>query len=203
VLTPVLSLDMEDPLDFIRKHGSFPTVKVGHNLAVKGKKILDELQNMGLKIILDLKFCDIPSTVIRSIRSWDHESVIGFTLHSAAGIESIKAAIDSTDKFIFSVVKLTSVEGKLEDYIDLIIELDKIGSSFVLPGHWAIGMRKKLKGKFLIPGIRMRIKADDQRDIITINEIKELDDFAVIGREVYLADDPGKRIKEIEEMILL
>jgi len=182
VLTPVLSLDMEDPLDFIRKHGSFPTVKVGHNLAVKGKKILDELQNMGLKIILDLKFCDIPSTVIRSIRSWDHESVIGFTLHSAAGIE---------------------IEGKLEDYIDLIIELDKIGSSFVLPGHWAIGMRKKLKGKFLIPGIRMRIKADDQRDIITINEIKELDDFAVIGREVYLADDPGKRIKEIEEMILL
>lgn len=201
MLNPVLSLDMERPLDFIKKHGSFPTVKVGHNLAMRGKKILDELQEMGLKAILDLKFCDIPSTVARSIRSWDHEVIIGFTLHSAAGIESIKAAIDNTDKFVFSVVKLTSIEGKLDDYIDLIMRLDEIGSDFVFPGTWAIELREKLRGRFLIPGIRMRMKAEDQKDTVTINDIKALDDFAVIGREVYLSDDPRRRIVEIEEMI--
>jgi len=58
-----LSLDMEDPLRFIDEHGSFEVVKVGHNLAVKGKAVLDELHKRGLKVILDLKFCDIPSTV--------------------------------------------------------------------------------------------------------------------------------------------
>jgi len=201
MIKPVLSLDMEDPLEFIRKYGSFEIVKVGHNLAINGRKILDELQNMGLKVILDLKFCDIPSTVSRSIRSWDHDVIVGFTVHSASGIESIKAAIDSTDKMVFSVIKLTSIKGELKDYLDLTLKLDDIGSNFVLPGSWAVELRGKLKGRFLIPGIRMKVSPGDQVDVITINKIKQLNDFAVIGREVYLSKDPIKRIKEIKEMI--
>lgn len=37
-MTPVLSLDMEDPIRFIDENGSFEVVKVGHNLAVHGKR---------------------------------------------------------------------------------------------------------------------------------------------------------------------
>lgn len=201
MIKPVLSLDMSEPLEFIKKYGSFEFVKVGHNLITEGKKVLKEFDDMKLKVILDLKFCDIPSTVSRSIKSWDCETIVGFTVHSAAGIESIKAAIDSTDKLIFSVVKLTSVKGELEDYIDLIMNLDSIGSNFVLPGPWAIKLRERLKGKFLIPGIRMEAPSGDQIDVITLDKIKELNDFAVIGREVYLSSDPAKKIQKIKEML--
>lgn len=198
-MIPVLSLDMESPLEFIDKYGSFDTVKVGHNLAIFGKKILDEFEKRNIKVILDLKFCDIPSTVSRSIKSWDHPAIIGFTVHSAAGIESVKAALDSTEKIIFSVVKLTSQVGELSDYLKTIEELENIKSSFVLPGRWAINLRKKLSGKFLVPGIRMQIKADDQKDIITLGQIKDIADFAVLGREIYLSENPKEKIEKIKE----
>ncbi len=198
---PILSLDMEDPIDFIKAYGSFNYVKVGHNLAVQGKKILDFFEENGYKVILDLKFADIPSTVARSIKSWDHPAIIGFTVHSSAGVESIKAALDTTDKYIFSVIKLTSVSGELEDYIVLIEQLAKLGSCFVLPGTWAIKLHKKIGGKILVPGIRMEVGKDDQKDVVTFNDINGIADFAVLGREIYKSQDPVKKIEEIKKMI--
>lgn len=202
-MIPVLSMDMENPMDFIKKYGSFDTVKVGHNLAMNGKKILDELESMGLKVILDLKFCDIPSTVARSIKSWDHPSIIGFTIHSAAGIGSVKAAIEATNKHIFTVVKLTSVSGGLEDFREKICELDNLGCDFVLPGKWAMALRDEIKGKFLVPGIRSTRQFDDQKDIITLEEVEILDDFAVMGREVYMNENPAEKIAEIKGLVAL
>ncbi|ABR30142.1 orotidine 5'-phosphate decarboxylase [Thermosipho melanesiensis] len=198
-MIPVLSLDMENPLEFIEKMGSFETVKVGHNLAIYGKKILDELYQKNLKVILDLKFCDIPSTVARSIKSWDHLAIIGFTVHSAAGIDSLKAALNSTDKLIFSVIKLTSQIGNLDDYLETIKILDNLNSSFVLPGKWAIQLRNKIKGKFLVPGIRMEIKADDQKDVITLDQVKDIANYVVLGREIYLSKNPKSKIEKIKE----
>ncbi|PLV59071.1 orotidine-5'-phosphate decarboxylase [Thermotoga sp. KOL6] len=200
-MIPVLSLDMEDPLDFIKKNGSFDVVKVGHNLAVYGKKILDSLYEMNLKVILDLKFCDIPSTVERSIKSWDHPAIIGFTVHSCSGYESIERALKTTDKYIFAVVKLTSMEGNLEDYIDWIEKLNNIGCDFVLPGSWAKILRGRIKGKILVPGIRMEVKADDQKDVATLEEMKGIADFAVLGREIYLSGNPKEKIRKIKETI--
>ncbi|ANQ53381.1 orotidine 5'-phosphate decarboxylase [Thermosipho affectus] len=201
-MIPVLSLDMQKPLEFIKEVGSFETVKVGHNLAINGRKILDELYNLNLKVILDLKFCDIPSTVERSIKSWDHPTIIGFTVHSAAGIESVKAALNATDKLIFSVIKLTSQEGSLESYIDKIFELENLKSSFVLPGKWAIKLRKKLTGKFLVPGIRMEVKSDDQKDVITLSQVENIADFVVLGREIYLSKNPKEKIQKIKEELI-
>lgn len=198
---PVLSLDMENPLEFIEKYGSFDYVKVGHNLAVNGKKIFDVFYEKGYKVILDLKFSDIPSTVARSIKSWDHPAIVGFTIHANAGIESVRSALESTEKQIFSVIKLTSLTGKLEDYEDLIIGLARLGSSFVLPGSWAVRMRNRIGGKILVPGIRMSQGKDDQKDVVSLWDITGIADFAVIGREVYKAQDPKKKIKEIKERL--
>ncbi len=198
---PVLSLDMEDPIEFIKTYGSFKYVKVGHNLAVEGKRILDFFEENDYKVILDLKFADIPSTVSRSIKSWDHPAIVGFTLHSSAGVESIKAGLETTDKAIFSVIKLTSISGELEDYIVLIEQLSKLGSSFVLPGIWAIKLHKKIGGKILVPGIRMEVGKDDQKDVVTFNDINGIADFAVLGREIYKSQDPSKKIQEIKKMI--
>lgn len=199
----VLSLDMEDPLEFIRMFGSFEYVKVGHNLAIYGKSILDELYDKGYKVILDLKFSDIPSTVARSIRAWDHPAIVGFTVHSNAGIESVKAALEATDKQVFCVIKLTSVTGYLEDYKEQIIGLARLGSSFVLPGTWAIKMRNKIGGKILVPGIRMEQGKDDQKDIIALSDILSVADFAVIGREVYKSRDPKSKMEKIKKMVKL
>jgi len=199
-MIPVLSLDMEDPLDFIEKYGSFEHVKVGHNLAVEGRRILRELSRRGLKIILDLKFMDIPSTVARAVRCWDHPGVVGFTVCSAAGIESVKAALESTDKTIFSVIKLTSLEGALEDHMHTIEELDALGSSFVLPPSWARTLKGTLRGEFLVPGVRMEVPPGDQKDIATLEEIKDVADYAVLGREVYACADPTGKLARIREM---
>lgn len=199
----VLSLDMEDPILFIDKFGSFEYVKVGHNLAAKGKSILDELYNRGYQVILDLKFSDIPSTVARSIKAWDHPCIVGFTVHANAGMQSVRAALEATDKQIFSVIKLTSLSGNLEDYKDQILALARLGSSFVLPGTWAIKMRNKIGGKILVPGIRMEQGKDDQKDVVSLWDILKIADFAVIGREVYKAQDPGLKIKKIIEKVKL
>ncbi|MCX7653411.1 MAG: orotidine-5'-phosphate decarboxylase [Fervidobacterium sp.] len=200
---PVLSLDMEDPIEFVEKHGCFDYVKVGHNLAIKGKTILDVFHNKGYKVILDLKFSDIPSTVARSIQAWEHPAIVGFTIHANAGVESVRAALDSTEKQIFSVIKLTSIPGRLEEYEDLIIGLARLGSSFVLPGSWAVKMRNKIGGKILVPGIRMTQGKDDQKDVVSLWDIVGIADFAVIGREVYKAQDPKRKIEEIKERMRL
>jgi len=169
----VLSLDMDEPLSFIDRFGSFEYVKVGHNLASLGKSVFDELAKRNLKAILDLKFVDIPSTIARSIKAWDHPSIVGFTMHAAAGIESVKAALESTEKLIFVVVKLTSIEGSLEDYATQVESLRLLGCSFVLPGSWAMKLRKKISGKILVPGVRMERGADDQKDVVSLEQIKK------------------------------
>lgn len=197
----VLSLDMEDPMGFIDEFGSFEYVKAGHVLLSNGRKVLDELARRSLKVIVDLKFADIPSIVSKAIRSWDHEAVIGFTVHSCAGLDSVKAALEVTDKLIFAVVKLTSMKGDLKDYESLIDELNTLGSDFVLPGKWAISLRSQIKGKILTPGIRMEVSNQDQRDVVKLDELKGVVDFAVLGREVYLSPDPKDKMKKIKELI--
>ncbi|UZN23709.1 orotidine-5'-phosphate decarboxylase [bacterium 3DAC] len=200
--TPVLSLDMKDPLHFIDTHGSFAVVKVGHNLAVNGKGIISALADRGLKVILDLKFVDIPSTIERSIKSWDHEAIIGFTVHSASGLEAMKAARQATDKHVFAVVKLTSIPGTLEDYMDTIQKLYEIELDFVLPGQWAIALRDKLKdAAFLVPGIRMEIPAGDQKDVVSVEDVKCIADYLVIGREVYLSENPRVKMQKIKDSL--
>lgn len=200
-MIPVLSLDMEDPFEFIDRYGSFDYVKVGHNLACSGKQVLGELEKRNLKAILDLKFADIPSTVARSIRSWDHPCIAGFTVHAAAGVDSLKAALESTDKIVFAVVKLTSVEGELEDYLDQINSIKILGCSFVLPGKWAMKLRKQIPAKILVAGIRMLRQADDQRDVVNLEDILQVADYAVIGREVYRSVDPSEAMERIRRIV--
>ena len=197
----VLSLDMKNPLEFIEEYGSFEYVKAGHHLLSQGKSVLDELSRRGLKVIVDLKFADIPSIVAKAVKAWDHECVVGFTVHSAAGIDSVKAAMDSTEKHIFAVVKLTSMEGSLEDYMTVVEKLASIGSDFVLPGRWAKVLRERISGKILVPGIRMKVRPEDQKDVVTLDEIMEVADFAVLGREIYLSEDPKTKMEELREMI--
>ncbi len=200
-MKPVLSLDMENPIDFIDKYGTFTHVKIGHSVAVHGKQILREFERRNLKVIVDLKFVDIPSTVARSIRAWDDPCVEGFTVHSACGIDAVKAAMESTDKLIFVVVKLTSIEGELEEYKDLIKALTNLGCSFVLPGKWAVELRSNINGKILVPGVRMKRDADDQRDVVHLNDILGIADYAVLGREVYKSQDPKTLIDEVRRML--
>ncbi|MEJ5258271.1 MAG: orotidine-5'-phosphate decarboxylase [Fervidobacterium sp.] len=201
ITEPVLSLDMENPIEFVQKYGSFEYVKVGHNLAVEGKRVLDYFLENGYKVILDLKFSDIPSTVARSVRSWDHPAIVGFTVHANSGLESVKAALESSGKRIFTVIKLTSIPGKLEDFKDVIIGLSRLGASFVLPGQWAIAMRRYIGGSILVPGIRMEQSKDDQKDVISLWDIFGIADFAVLGREIYKSKNPDEKINEIKERV--
>ena len=197
----VLSLDMEDPIGFIDEFGSFEYVKAGHVLLSNGRKVLNELARRGLRVIVDLKFADIPSIVSKAIKSWDHEAVIGFTVHSCAGIDSVKAALEATDKMVFAVVKLTSMVGDLKDYEAIIDQLNALGSDFVLPGRWAISLKGKINGKILTPGIRMEVSNQDQMDVVKLEEVRDVVDFAVLGREVYMSCDPKDKMKKIREMI--
>ncbi len=200
-MKPVLSLDMENPLQFIDKYGSFDHVKIGHSVAVHGKSVLEEFAKRNLEVIIDLKFVDIPSTIARSIKAWDHPSIKGFTVHSACGIDGVKAAMESTNKLIFVVVKLTSIEGELHQYVDLIKTLEVLGCSFVLPGKWAIELRKYISGKILVPGVRIKRGADDQKDVVHLNDVLNVADFVVLGREIYKSDDPAATIAEVRRML--
>ncbi|HOJ89102.1 MAG TPA: orotidine 5'-phosphate decarboxylase, partial [Pseudothermotoga sp.] len=61
-------------------------------------------------------------------------------------------------------------------------------------------LRKIITTKILVPGVRMKRQADDQKDVVSIDQIKDVADFAVIGREVYKSDDPKTAMEDIRRL---
>ena len=202
-------------LSFLDKfEGKKPFVKIGMELFyAEGPSIVKEIKARGHKIFLDLKLCDIPNTVKKSMAVLSGLDVDMTNLHASGTIAMMEAALegltrpDGTRPLLIAVTQLTSTsEERMRE--DLLIDrpLDEVVM------HYASNAKKagldgvvcspreaeKVHGRcgkeFLTvtPGVRF---ADgdigDQVRVMTPADAKAIgSDYIVVGRPITAAADP-------------
>ncbi len=194
--------------------GRKPFVKIGMELFyAEGPEIVKEVKKRGHKIFLDLKLCDIPNTVKKSMKVLSSLDVDMTNLHAFGTKEMMKAAIegltreDGTRPILIAVTQLTSTsEERMKN--DLLIDAplatvvehyakcaEESGLDGVVCSPHEATRVKEVCGKDFVtvtPGIRFADSAaDDQVRIMTPEKAKSVgSDYIVVGRPITAADDP-------------
>ena len=194
--------------------GRKPFVKIGMELFyAEGPEIVKEVKKRGHKIFLDLKLCDIPNTVKKSMKVLSSLDVDMTNLHAFGTKEMMKAAIegltreDGSRPILIAVTQLTSTsEERMKN--DLLIDapLAKVVEHYakcaeesgldgvVCSPHEATRVKEVCGKNFVTvtPGIRFADSAaDDQVRIMTPEKAKSVgSDYIVVGRPITAADDP-------------
>jgi len=187
-----------------------------------GPSLVEEIQQKGGRVFLDLKFHDIPRTVAQAGRAAARLGVEMFNVHAAGGREMMKAVVEAVREEsigknppkILAVTVLTSLGAEelqrdlginrspLEQVIFWAKEAEECGISGVVASPQEItAVRQHCGGNFLIvtPGIRPAgAGAGDQKRISTPAEaVKAGVDYIVVGRPIVQAPDPRQAALEI------
>ena len=191
-----------------------PYVKIGMELFYSaGPEIVKEIKKRGHKIFLDLKLCDIPNTVKKSMRVLSELDVDMCNLHAFGTKAMMEAAIegltreDGTRPMLIAVTQLTSTsEERMK--ADLLIDqpLDKVvmhyaknamesGLDGVVCSPLEAGKVHEVCGKDFLtvtPGVRFADgEVGDQVRITTPEKANEIgSDYIVVGRPITQAEDP-------------
>jgi len=182
-----------------------------------GWELVDRLQDMGKKVMLDLKLDDIPNTVSNAIDAILVHKPTFVTIHSSVGKDALVKAQEATKGEIklLGITLLTSLgRDDLEalsisgDIEEVVLKRAKLCRESGLAGvvasvNEAEVIKKDLGRDFLIvtPGIRISQGRDDQKRVGTYRDAKEKGvDFVVIGRPIYEAEDPIRVIAQLEEV---
>ncbi len=197
--------------------------KVGLQLFLAGWfKTIDEIIARGNKVMVDLKFFDIPETVKLAVAQLKNKKVTFATVHGNDPI--LKAAVSEKEEKnglkILAVTVLTSfgendmremgMTGTIEDLVllrsrkALEIGCDGVVSSALE----ASPLRDELGNNFLIvtpgirPGANIDTGEDDQQRIATAKEaIMNGADHVVIGRPLRNSADPVALVKKLQAEI--
>ena len=202
-------------VEFLDKFsGRKPFVKIGMELFyAEGPEIVKAVKERGHKIFLDLKLCDIPNTVKKSMKVLSSLDVDMTNLHAFGTKEMMKAAIegltreDGTRPILIAVTQLTSTsEERMKN--DLLIDAPlaevvehyakcaaESGLDGVVCSPHEASRVKEVCGKNFVtvtPGIRFADSAaDDQVRIMTPEKAKSVgSDYIVVGRPITAAEDP-------------
>ncbi len=183
-------------------------------------EVVDWIIDRGHKVMLDLKFFDIPETVKLAVGQLNSRGVSLATIHGNDAI--IRAAMETRgDLQLLAVTVLTSfgeedlrAMGMTQSVEDLVLfrarrALDLGCDGVVSSGLEAERLRKDLGNKLLIvtPGIRPGANVndgnDDQKRIITAGRaIATGADHVVVGRPITRAEDPVRIIEEMQKDIV-
>jgi len=205
----------KEVLSFLDKfEGRKPFVKIGMELFyAEGPAIVKEIKERGHKIFLDLKLCDIPNTVKKSMAVLSGLDVDMINLHASGTIAMMEAALegltrpDGTRPLLIAVTQLTSTsEERMRE--DLLIDrpLDEVVMHYasnakkagldgvVCSPREAEKVHNRCGKEFLTvtPGVRF---ADgdigDQVRVMTPADAKAIgSDYIVVGRPITAAADP-------------
>jgi orotidine-5'-phosphate decarboxylase len=159
------------------------------------KKIISEFPK--LKIFLDLKFYDIPTTVSKSLYSFEGLTNIELmTFHGAGGKEMFFESRKVLSKIlpntkILSVTKLTSFSLNEKEIFDIAEKSinNYLANGVICPAHMVNFLKTNIKNRDFItvtPGIRLENdEKNDQKTIMTPKKALDLgSDFLVIGRSI-------------------
>jgi len=216
----IFALDFADPkvaLEWVaRLDGDIKFFKVGLQLFLAGWwNVVDAIIQRGNKVMVDLKFFDIPETVQLAVRQLQNHGVSFATIHGNTPI--IEAAVqEKSDLKILAVTVLTSFDesdmiemGMTGSIRDLVLlrarKALQLGCDGVVSSPLeAEPLRDELGPNFLIvtpgirPGLNRDVEKDDQRRVATAQQaIVNGADHVVIGRPISTSPDPLHTVKTI------
>lgn len=200
--------------------------KIGSQLfTAAGPDFVRELTAEGHRIFLDLKFHDIPNTVVNAAVEAARLGVWMLNVHALGGSEMMKRTVDAVrsacatvgrpSPVVIAVTVLTSSDdmtlrevGIDSSARDEVVRLAELASDCGLDGvvaspHEAEAIRATVGPVFSIvtPGIRATSATiDDQKRVTTIAEaFANGSDFVVIGRPITAADDRAAAVANFVE----
>jgi len=183
-------------------------------------EIVDWIVDRGHKVMLDLKFFDIPETVRLAVEQVNNRGVTFATIHGNDPI--IRAAVSARgDLKLLAVTVLTSfgeddmrAMGMTQTVKELVFFRAKRALELGCDGVVSSGlevekMRNELGEKLLIvtpgirPGANISDSGDDQKRIVTAGmAIKNGASHLVVGRPITKAEDPVKVIELMQQDIV-
>lgn len=195
--------------------------KIGLQLfTAVGPSIVKEIQTLGAKVFLDLKFHDIPNTAKEAVKSAVALGVDMTTIHLSGGpamvSEAVKAA-ENSKTLVLGVTVLTSMDDATLDVVgvprpaaDQVLHLAEMGANCRLRGvvaspHEITPLREEFGHSLVIvtPGVRPAgSDVGDQRRVMTPGEAVRCGaDYLVIGRPITSASLPREAFLRIAEEI--
>ena len=198
-------------------------LKVGKQLyASEGPKIIENFNNQGFDIFLDLKLHDIPNTVFKALKNLLNQNVWMTNIHLLGGEEMIQAAREAkeytkSEALLIGVTVLTSLnENNIKNMgfgiqISELVEILSMSAwknnvdGVVCSAREVPEIKENLGKNFVTvsPGIRIQQANDDQSRVATIEEAtKNGTDYIVVGREITASKNISKMIKKVESYII-
>lgn len=194
-------------------------LKVGKELfTVAGPNLVEQLQQRGFEVFLDLKFHDIPNTTAQACKAAATLGVWMVNVHASGGRRMMEAAREALANFakppkLIAVTVLTSMAqadlveiGIMATPAEQVARLAALTQASGLDGvvcsaQEAALLRKQAGEKFCLvtPGIRPAdAAADDQSRIMTPRAALENgSSYLVIGRPITQAADPLQALHKI------
>lgn len=191
-----------------------PYVKIGMELFYSsGPEIVQKIKERGHKIFLDLKLCDIPNTVKKSMSVLSKLNVDMCNLHAFGGSKMMQGAIegltrpDGTRPLLIAVTQLTSTSEELmQNELKINMPLKEVVLSYaenaknsgldgvVCSPLEAQAVHERCSSSFLTvtPGIRFAGgDVGDQVRITTPEQAAKIgSDYIVVGRPITAAENP-------------
>jgi len=219
----ILALDVdskEKALSLVQElAGHVGAFKVGMQLYNSvGPEIVREINNLGGRVFVDLKFHDIPNTVVAAGRVMVRLGCHMFNVHAAGGKEMMQSLVNEVqaeserlskpEPITLAVTVLTSINQEQlanEMFVknmqvkDLVVKwalmAKECGISGVVCSPREITAIREACGsdfKIVTPGIRPDWSAaNDQKRITTPRQALDMGaDYMVIGRPIVKADNP-------------
>ncbi len=182
---------------------------------------------LGVGIFLDLKFHDIPNTVIGALRvAAALPGIKLINIHAAGGPAMMRAAVGALAPLadrprLLGVTVLTSMDKRTMNIVGVpgtttkqVVKLARLAKKtgldgVVTSGHEVKALRRAVGPGFiiLVPGIRPRTssgtrKTDDQERTVTPGEaIRAGADYIVVGRPITGAPDPAAAARAVLDEI--
>lgn len=196
--------------------------KVGMTLFyAEGSSIIEDLQDRGFKVFLDLKLHDIPHQVRGAAQSIGALGVDLLTVHASGGSQMIKAALEgiaagtthNKPADVICITVLTSTDDRMlqdigvsramDDQVKALAALARdAGAQGVVCSPQESSMMRELLGEdalIVTPGVRPAgADTQDQSRVMTPGEaIKAGSTHLVIGRPITQAKDPVAAFRAI------
>ena len=203
-----------------------PYVKIGMELFYSaGPDIVREIKDRGHSIFLDLKLCDIPNTVKKTMAVLRDLDVDMTNLHAFGTIDMMKAAVegltrpDGTRPLLIAVTQLTSTsEQRMRDELwiprplpEVVLHYAQNAREAGLDGVVCSPLESPVVHEScgagfvtVTPGVRFADGAvGDQVRVTTPARARELgSDYIVVGRPVTASDDPVAAYRRCLESFL-
>jgi len=186
----------------------FAVGKVGLELfGAAGPDAVRAVADTGLRVFLDLKLHDIPTTVERAGRVLRRLRPAFVTIHTLGGVEMLKAGVDAfgPETCVLGVTVLTS-ESSTDAELDRRVEIAlAAGCPGVVTAARNIARVKALAPSLTVvtPGIRPAgVDSHDHADPATPEAALDAgSDLLVLGRAVTAADDPVAAARDLADAL--